>query len=652
MQELRRIINYKRIILLLLAATVNIVFFLYGNKPVKDADILYRENAAHTAYIEEYPDEVSAITDNAEKLKKYSIFNKAGSFSYANILQTAKDFERVKDVVLPDDEYKGVQAHTAYYYQYFFTMIVMMFVIYDMFAQRDNGMWSITYSCANGRALYAVKQTGVLAVAGAFTHTLIYWSTFIAAMLQGGGFKDLGNPIQTIEAFGKFTYPWSKIKYVVVLYLVSMLCIIALCIIIWAVFVIFRNRVYALVTMLIFAAEEQFIYSHIDIHSVFNWLHYINIINIININATFSSYRNWGVGTYVFPVFSVVLFVHMICACIMAYIAVNVSETMKPHKNTTFVKRFTDWVSGGCQKILARLPLLVKEMHKFIFTTHCGWVVVVMLIVTAYVCQTGQYYYTDDNKYMDREYAEHGGTDYTYFQNYLDDLYRQRDELQSEIDSYGDVMTRDEDIDIQTYINLKTKQQQLLKLIESRREYADKIEYIGHIDETYGVKAWMISDRGYEVISGGKGMYRRIMVSLALICGLMLMAADSGLLEGASGMILFERSTALGRNKMKRNKYLSCIIIAVIMSVVICGMEFLWMWHIYGMPYLNAPLVSLTFMGNKLGRGLYSAGAARWLLLHVTICQYMIMQYIAKLVICLVLSVGTMRITRGMKNLK
>ena len=130
------------------------------------------------------------------------------------------------------------------------------------------------------------------------------------------------------------------------------------------------------------------------------------------------------------------------------------------------------------------------------------------------------------------------------------------------------------------------------------------------------------------------------------------MAADSGLLEGASGMILFERSTALGRNKMKCNKYLSCIIIAVIMSVVVCGMEFLWMRHIYGMPYLNAPLVSLTFMGDKLGRGLYSAGVARWLMLHVTIRQYMIMQYIVKLVICLVLSVGTMRITRGMKNLK
>lgn len=81
-------------------------------------------------------------------------------------------------------------------------------------------------------------------------------------------------------------------------------------------------------------------------------------------------------------------------------------------------------------------------------------------------------------------------------------------------------------------------------------------------------------------------------------------------------------------------------------------MEFLWMWHIYGMPYLNAPLVSLTFMGNKLGKGLYAADAARWLMLHATIRQYMTMQYIVKLVMCLVLSVGTMRITRGMKNLK
>ena len=145
MQELKRIINYKRIILLLIAATVNVVFFLYDNKPVMDEDIINKENVAHETYIKNYHEEVNAIIDNADKLKKYSIFNKAGSFSYANILQTARDFERVKNVILPEDEYKGVQAYTTYYYQYFFTMLVMMFVIYDMFAQRDNADGS--YCC-------------------------------------------------------------------------------------------------------------------------------------------------------------------------------------------------------------------------------------------------------------------------------------------------------------------------------------------------------------------------------------------------------------------------------------------------------------------------------------------------------------------------
>lgn len=99
-------------------------------------------------------------------------------------------------------------------------------------------------------------------------------------------------------------------------------------------------------------------------------------------------------------------------------------------------------------------------------------------------------------------------------------------------------MTRDESVDIGSYVNLKTKQQQILKLIESRREYADKIEYIGHMDETFNIRAWMISDRGYEVILGKKGLYRRIMVNLALICGFILMSADAGRLERVSGMIL------------------------------------------------------------------------------------------------------------------
>ena len=50
--------------------------------------------------------------------------------------------------------------------------------------------------------------------------------------------------------------------------------------------------------------------------------------------------------------------------------------------------------------------------------------------------------------------------------------------------------------------------------------------------------------------------------------------------------------------------------------------------------------------------GLYASGILKWMLLHMTIWQYMLMQFIMRLVICLILSVGIMKITRSIKNIK
>ena len=67
-------------------------------------------------------------------------------------------------------------------------MALMISIVYAFFAQRDNGMWVLTYGSSGGRARYALKQTFVLICAGALIHTIMYWSTFICSMLQNGGF--------------------------------------------------------------------------------------------------------------------------------------------------------------------------------------------------------------------------------------------------------------------------------------------------------------------------------------------------------------------------------------------------------------------------------------------------------------------------------
>ncbi len=77
------------------------------------------------------------------------------------------------------------------------------------------------------------------------------------------------------------------------------------------------------------------------------------------------------------------------------------------------------------------------------------------------------------------------------------------------------------------FMNLKQREQQIMKELDRAKEYSNKIEYIGHIKDDYGTQAWFISDRGYEVILGDKGLYRRIMITLALISGIMIISAGS-----------------------------------------------------------------------------------------------------------------------------
>ena len=54
MQELRRVLSLKKLMLIVLVAVCNIIFFLYANKPVTDDNILEKETIQHETYLNEY----------------------------------------------------------------------------------------------------------------------------------------------------------------------------------------------------------------------------------------------------------------------------------------------------------------------------------------------------------------------------------------------------------------------------------------------------------------------------------------------------------------------------------------------------------------------------------------------------------------------
>lgn len=83
------------------------------------------------------------IQTNAQQLMTFSIFSDKNSFTYNNIVKTGKDFEKVADVSLYLVNNKAAGSFVNYYYTFYFALIMMVFIIYGLSGERDNGMWGL-----------------------------------------------------------------------------------------------------------------------------------------------------------------------------------------------------------------------------------------------------------------------------------------------------------------------------------------------------------------------------------------------------------------------------------------------------------------------------------------------------------------------------
>ena len=143
----------------------------------------------------------------------------------------------------------------------------MLIIVYDLFKYRENGVWQITFCTRNGRDYISAANIVVVIAAAVLSVVVMALSTFVCSLVLYGGVGELGNPIQNIYSFGKFTYPISKLQYVILLIAANSLLIAALGLIIWAVFVMFRQRNYAVVCIAVFIGLESFLYKNIEYNS-------------------------------------------------------------------------------------------------------------------------------------------------------------------------------------------------------------------------------------------------------------------------------------------------------------------------------------------------------------------------------------------------
>lgn len=573
-----------------------------------------REVKDKLEYLSGYKESVGQIIGSADNLKRFSVFSDTESFFYKNIMQTGNDFKRVENLEpgLCNDE--AVNRFLAYPQMFYLALALMVLIIYNIFQERENGVWVMAHGASCGRMRLAVKRTLILSLSSMGIMALLYVSVLIESIFMYGGGQSFTAPIQNLQQFAGFTYIMNQGTYLMLLFLAEWFVIFSLSCFFWMLFVIFRNRNHALIVAGIFVGLEALLYEKISIQSIYGSLKRINIMRFLNINEVLRTYENTDVWGMVISVWKLMLLVVLILTIVSILTAVIGTARKYPNGNASPFMAVIGWIYRWHQKIFERTPLMLKEIHKLIVTSKGVWIIATVIILTMYFAGTGRMSFTSGMKEKDQIYLEHGGTDRGYIKELVDEREQEYTDAQTRLEEAA-ADYHNGNASLEELVGAASQVSQYASRLKAVEEFKNKLEYLDNIEAEYGVTGYIMSDRGYEEIFGQYSTQRELILLLVMVAGIMLIVSECITMEYHTGMEYMLRTAQKGRRWLTIRKFIACIILTIIMFLLVYGIDYIKMYQFYGLPYLDAPLMSLTFMEGVSVK--YTVGG--WIVLRLVV---------------------------------
>jgi len=604
--ELKRILNWRNILIIIAVVVINLLLFWYKINPVIQQ--VHNPKSVQTEqgvprrivfknYIRSYNDEIGKILERADALKENELFSDKNSFSYNNIVKTKKDYEPLLNIKLTEYDNRAVEEISNYNYGYVISFVLILFIINMLYRDRDNGMWQLTYAMSKGRFALAVKRVGIVALVSFVVCGILYWSTVIMSFIALGGASELGAPIQNIPQFGKCTLLINMREYLVLNFVWSFLSIYAFVSITYMLMTIFRDRKNVIVAMTAFVIVEYLLYTKIEYNSVYGVFKQINVINLFRMSDVCMTYRNIGFSTFVADLRNVVLLIMAVLIIAASALTAAAASYMKPYVKTGIFTKIAQKINEIYQRILAGAPHILKEIHKNILTSNGIWILAGVFFATIYFSMTGLMTFSNIEIANDSMYLESGGKEYSYIEEYVDgekEILLQMEQVMLDVEQ----KYKNSEISFEEYQSKKQYCQLIIASMEGIREPMEKLEYLKELEEETGIKGYMMSDRGYEQIFGKSSLQREIIIGIVVMIAVILISFGSVKLEKYSGVGSLAKASYSGGFVNHLWRILSCALVSLIISVITNFIVYCNLIKWYGAPYIDAPVQSLTFMRN------------------------------------------------------
>lgn len=569
---------------------------------VKDTGLIKKDNNYKAIYnklnyINDYHNGIVNISQNAEKLKSSRIFSHQSGFAYRNIIKTSNAYKALENVELSLDNDFAVGKIAEYYYIYIISFLFIMVVINIIYEDRNNGTWQIVYAGKSGRLRLGFSRLFTTMAVLFVAEMILYVSSAAIAFFMYGGIKDLLNPIQTIEAFKDCTLVINKLEFLVINFILSYLSILALVMFVFMLATLFRNKKNVVICLVTLFIVEYLLYSRIEIQSIYRAFKIINVINLFKMGNICMHYANIGIAGLVINV-TVVLVVSMaVVILVFSVVSCAANSIIRPCRKAYKKNKMAEAAGKKKQQMIMCMPVTFKEVYKLVFSGKGVWVLIALIIGSWYFSSMDKMTFTDTQKDYDLIYESYGGADYSEIERRVGEqteklkIVKQKMESAKEGYDNGSVSLMEYYILVDNY---KMESENLSKWTE----FINKISYIKQIKQDKDMDCYLISDRGYEQIIGKSSYKREGFVFGILIIAVFLINLGTFWIEKSSGMNNIIGSVRRRDSWLDARKLAAAFIVTVIMFIVTYFIEYNFLARYYGMPYLNAPVQSLSFMSD------------------------------------------------------
>lgn len=604
-----------------------------GKKNISD------ELTDYMNYINGYGEFIEKTLLNAEKSQQFSIFNKADDYTMRNINKIYKDYiklRKVKPQIVNQRAFISYGNNIALISM--FVIFIILYMLFNMQKEYDNREILFSYSAPKGRFALAVRRNIIITITAIILTIAFNLVIYILSNMLYG-YVDYTAPVQSVSSYSKCSM---NISIITELFLNVLETGIGLALIAMLTNLVF-NIMYNKYISICFLGGLFFIEWRaallVQNNSVNRILANINLYRIIDYSTYHKNYQNINIFNY--PISSHILIFTITLVLFVAFFLLSALTYAKryPYRKQFFakVKNNIEIMAG---KFCCKLGFVYFELYKLLIRGKKLFIIIAFILAEIILIYGTRVDFPARQRQMDRIYEEYGGGDWERFNGYVQNYENEISQAEAYIEDIKGV-SADEENAHNIFMEAESLNSDLNEKRKILSEYKHITERKERIEADKGLVVYAMSDRGYDEIYGSNSYIREAGIIIMLIVITVIISSGYYIEEEQSGVDRLIKCSVSGIAKVYNMKL--CILSAVItgVSALFIFMDMFFMAKLYGFKYINAPLVSITFMESRAGI----------IFANMKIWQYIILDIITKLSVIIISMFTALELSFKTRNL-